>query len=369
MRILPSQRLCSPQTTIILLYVQSLAHSLDIKINNEDIDDPAQVLRSKFKKYLPELQENLEIPLRSPNQETIKESFLPKPRPSYHRGIRSKFRKDIPMLWRSRNPNVESGVGTSDSGSGDINSSSGSGTTTTTTTTSTISKSSSVTNNDFNDTDEEEFREGVAVESADKEQQEEGDEEHEKVSPDVTLHSQHSWVKDFLDFQAQQVFAMAVVPGSGGRNNNNNIQLKSSITAYEDSLNNPQDLKRWVRIIADKPITPEMRRTKNHVNNEIEIDIDEFINYLVQEQGFNPDDLQFLKLKNLDYGMGEIEQELNKLKDLQDKNGAVAKVIDIGGEGDTDDERRKSFATGGLRVDGSCLLWALTVLGITVLFG
>lgn len=129
--------------------------------------------------------------------------------------------------------------------------------------------------------------------------------------------------------------------------------MKSKITEYEDSLSNPKDLKRWVQLIADKPTAPTIThnqdgslssstfrsssiRTKafttgsKNDQQQLEIDIDEFINYLINEQGFNRDDLQFLRMKNLDYGLGEIGQELNKLKDQQGK----PKVIKIGGEED-----------------------------------
>ena len=74
-----------------------------------------------------------------------------------------------------------------------------------------------------------------------------------------------------------------------------------------------------VRLIADEGKNEFGKNThqKLYSKNEIELDIEEFIHYLVEEQGFNSSDLEFLRLKNLDYGLGEIEKELNKLKEAK----------------------------------------------------
>lgn len=63
-----------------------------------------------------------------------------------------------------------------------------------------------------------------------------------------------------------------------------------------------------------------------HFNNEVEIDVDLLIEYLIT-QGFSEEELRFLKT-NLDYGFDEIERELRKIKDNPNKN----KHISIGGE-------------------------------------
>lgn len=67
--------------------------------------------------------------------------------------------------------------------------------------------------------------------------------------------------------------------------------------------------------------------------NEIEIDVDLLIEYLIT-QGFSEEDLQFLKT-NLDYGFDEIERELRKIKD---NNGKKNKHISIGGEPGEDEK-------------------------------
>ncbi|CCG26007.1 Pga46 protein [Candida orthopsilosis Co 90-125] len=297
----------------------TLIHALDITINDVKIDDPAQVVKSKFKKYLPELQETLEIPIR-PNQQTIRESFI-RPRITNtkggrinHRGIKSLFRKT--KTQSSSISVLSSSIQTS-----------------------------RATNGDFNDTDDEDDISLTQVDPL------------FNTSDTSTVHSRPSWIKSFLSYKTKQstVHSMSVDPSSKSNNHKSSpnkhvdSKLKSKITEYEDSLSNPKDLKRWVQLIADKPTAT---RNNNHGGSptfpsssiktktfttgnkndqqQLEIDIDEFINYLINEQGFNRDDLQFLRMKNLDYGLGEIEQELNKLKDQQGK----PKVIKIGGEED-----------------------------------
>ena len=51
--------------------------AVELTINDEEIDNPGLILKSKFKQYLPELQENLEIPVNE-KQQSIRESFIPK---------------------------------------------------------------------------------------------------------------------------------------------------------------------------------------------------------------------------------------------------------------------------------------------------
>lgn len=148
------------------------------------------------------------------------------------------------------------------------------------------------------------------------------------------VHSRRSWIKDFLMFKEQDT-------GTSDKSKNKkktseekheNSKLQSKITNYDDTVSDPRDLKRWVRLIADEGKDQPYVQSKYVYNNEIELDVEEFIKYLVEEQGFNVTDLEFLRSKNLDYGLGEIEQELNKLKETK----GSPKVIDIGGEHDSD---------------------------------
>ena len=135
-----------------------------------------------------------------------------------------------------------------------------------------------------------------------------------------------------------------------------NKQLQSRIKNYDDTVSDPRDLKRWVRLIADegKNEFGKNIHQKLYSKNEIELDIEEFIHYLVEEQGFNSSDLEFLRLKNLDYGLGEIEKELNKLKEAK----GSPKVISIGGE----DENSAPLLWIKISKPTVCLVIALTFL-------
>lgn len=278
----------------IIWLIVFLQHTtaVELTINDEEIDNPGLILKSKFKQYLPELQENLEIPVNE-KQQSIRESFIPKKINYHHFGLRSRFKKDVsvttttaivlePTLAKSNPENVDSNHTDTDTDSdSDVNED--------------ISSSAS---------------------SAPK------------------VHSRRSWIKDFLMFKEQDT-------GTSDKSKNKkktskekheNSKLQSKIINYDDTVSDPRDLKRWVRLIADEGKDQPYVQSKYVYNNEIELDVEEFIKYLVEEQGFNVTDLEFLRSKNLDYGLGEIEQELNKLKETK----GSPKVIDIGGEHDSD---------------------------------
>lgn len=275
----------------LIVFLQHTA-AVELTINDEEIDNPGLILKSKFKQHLPELQENLEIPVNE-KQQSIRESFIPKKINYHHFGLRSRFKKDVsvttttaivlePTLAKSNPENVDSNHTDTDTDSdSDVNED--------------ISSSAS---------------------SAPK------------------VHSRRSWIKDFLMFKEQDT-------GTSDKSKNKkktseekheNSKLQSKITNYDDTVSDPRDLKRWVRLIADEGKDQPYVQSKYVYNNEIELDVEEFIKYLVEEQGFNVTDLEFLRSKNLDYGLGEIEQELNKLKETK----GSPKVIDIGGEHDSD---------------------------------
>lgn len=277
----------------IIWLIVFLQHTtaVELTINDEEIDNPGLILKSKFKQYLPELQENLEIPVNE-KQQSIRESFIPKKINYHHFGLRSRFKKDVsvttttaivlePTLAKSNPENVDSNHTDTDTADSDVNED--------------ISSSASST---------------------------------------PKVHSRRSWIKDFLMFKEQDT-------GTSDKSKNKkktskekheNSKLQSKITNYDDTVSDPRDLKRWVRLIADEGKDQPYVQSKYVYNNEIELDVEEFIKYLVEEQGFNVTDLEFLRSKNLDYGLGEIEQELNKLKETK----GSPKVIDIGGEHDSD---------------------------------
>ena len=278
----------------IIWLIVFLQHTtaVELTINDEEIDNPGLILKSKFKQYLPELQENLEIPVNE-KQQSIRESFIPKKINYHHFGLRSRFKKDVsvttttaivlePTLAKSNSENVDS-------------------------------------NHTDTDTDSD---------------SDDNEDISSSASSTPKVHSRRSWIKDFLMFKEQDT-------GTSDKSKNKkktskekheNSKLQSKITNYDDTVSDPRDLKRWVRLIADEGKDQPYVQSKYVYNNEIELDVEEFIKYLVEEQGFNVTDLEFLRSKNLDYGLGEIEQELNKLKETK----GSPKVIDIGGEHDSD---------------------------------
>lgn len=101
-------------------------------------------------------------------------------------------------------------------------------------------------------------------------------------NPKVVLYSKQSWIKDFLEQNA----------------------LDASAQSYTD-------------------------------DGEVEIDVDILIEYLMT-QGFAEEDLQFLKT-NLDYGFDQIEKELRKIKENNNKS----KHISIGREDGKDEQDKK----------------------------
>ncbi|RCK66716.1 putative GPI-anchored protein 46 [Candida viswanathii] len=300
----------NPYLLVPLVLIASflrVADPLDVVINDEEIDNPAMIIKSKFKQYLPELQENLEIPVTE-KQQSIRESFVPKKYTYHHYGLRSRFRKDVVMS-----------------------------TTTTTVShgpTSTLTKTSTATDSGSEDEDFE-------WDSNDEDAKPSSVTAKPTDTPKV--HSRRSWVKDFLMFKEQE-HTVKTKSKSRGKSRTEekptNTKLQSKITNYDDAASDPRDLKRWVRLIADEGKDQPYVQAKYVYNNEIELDIEEFIRYLVEEQGFNSTDLDFLRSKNLDYGLGEIEQELNKLKEAK----GSPKVIDIGGEHDSDGSDSGSVA-------------------------
>lgn len=312
-----------------------MGDTFDISINNEEIDNPGLIIKSKFKKYLPELQENLEIPITE-KQQSIKESFIPRRINYPHYGLRSRFRKDNAILE-------------------------------TTTTATQESETSLATNGDSFDSDNGENKSDSSDdESSNNEGNDKSDATFKSLSSSAptVVHSRRSWIKDFLIFKEQKVSAMSSSSSlsSGSLRDKSklkqeNKQLQSRIKNYDDTVSDPRDLKRWVRLIADegKNEFGKKHSSKNYIQkNEIELDIEEFIHYLVEEQGFNSSDLEFLRLKNLDYGLGEIEKELNKLKEAK----GSPKVISIGGE----DENSAPLLWIKISKPTVCLVIALTFL-------
>ncbi|KAI5952402.1 hypothetical protein KGF54_003269 [Candida jiufengensis] len=321
----------------LLILLITPTTQFELIVNDQEIENPKQVLKSKFKKLVPlELQENLEIPVR-PNQINLRESFIQSkikessPPPPLRPFETKKYTNKLKSLFRKSN--LKSGLVNVE-----------------TTSSITYATETSSESDFFEiDTDDEEdvkLNSDLRLKDDHTNQTTRTTINYNSVSVSIavlatstaptvespqtsqipTIHSNKSWIKEFLQFKKSQTQKQPK------RSSLNNHRLKSKITEYEDSLNNPKDLKKWVRLIASPP-PQQYQQKKNYlknINQEIEIDINEFISYLVKEQNFNESDLNFLKFKNLDYGLIEIEQELNKLK--EDEISKKPKVISIGGE-------------------------------------
>ncbi|KAI5953730.1 hypothetical protein KGF57_003939 [Candida theae] len=367
----------------LIIHIITSTQALEVTINNVKLDNPIQTVKSKFKKYLPELQDNLEIPTR-PNQQFVRESFVGSRIEGNndkgnghinHRGIKSMFKKHkkiqsstiISLLSSSSLSSLVTYTSTA--------------TPKPTTAAAIFSDSDDIDDDDNDDGDDENNTGNEVLTNISASTSQVVSSINSSDTLSSTVHSRPSWIKSFLTYKSKQTMLHSMsVDHSRTRHRliNSNIdenrsshhahtdsKLTSKITEYEDSLSNPKDLKRWVQLIADKPTAISSSSTFNknnenqkggggsssysstpihsssiktklfttgnkNDNQQLEIDIEEFINYLINEQGFNRDDLQFLRMKNLDYGLGEIEQELNKLKDQSGK----PKVIKIGGEED-----------------------------------
>lgn len=142
------------------------------------------------------------------------------------------------------------------------------------------------------------------------------------------------YIKDFLKFKDAQVVQQTYP----------NPKLTTSIKNYDHSLNRIDDLKAFISKIVQervedndfddynfkqygigKSMTPSLRR----INFDPKLQMHEFVNYLVKYEGFDFEDLKFLLASTeLDFGLDELDDQLNTIKDEQDKR----KIIDIIGD-------------------------------------
>lgn len=153
------------------------------------------------------------------------------------------------------------------------------------------------------------------------------------ITPDTRVVLGKAWIEEFFAYDGPPLVTQSA----------KNQAMKSAIKHYE--LN---DLKKWTQKINsdtnylhedqtykkysppainkdDEPVTKPPQKLR-----DLGINIDRFIHFLIEKGGFQKEDLQFLKQEiTLDYGLKEIEQELNKLKKRENEKPIN---INIGGE-------------------------------------
>lgn len=111
------------------------------------------------------------------------------------------------------------------------------------------------------------------------------------------------------------------------------VSYELVIDIYDDALADPNNLKLWTKKVAAKQNRYTDIDYRKYGPGAVPgtkarsiIDIDDFIQFLVSQKNMNETDLSFLK-EDLDYGLEEIERELNKIR-----NKGGSSIIDIGGE-------------------------------------
>ncbi|WEJ97723.1 hypothetical protein PSN45_005282 [Yamadazyma tenuis] len=154
------------------------------------------------------------------------------------------------------------------------------------------------------------------------------------VPTKFVLSSARNFVQEFLNFKQQQVLSQAV--------KDPNPKLETSFISYEGSLNDPENLKEFTnrvvqesqagrqfsdysfRRFGDQPVSKVKK-----LNFDPQFEMPDLVDYLVKYEGFKRQDLACFIETELDYGLEEIERELNKIKDNQRER---EKNINIGGE-------------------------------------
>lgn len=139
-----------------------------------------------------------------------------------------------------------------------------------------------------------------------------------EIVPLVTSTSKscRKFVKDFFNFQALKLKA-------------SNPQLATAIKNYDTALSSSNLKSYTAKVVEETKHDPDFDdytfTRYNHVQPETpkKLDIAEFMDYLTTYEGFTTVQLEFLK-KNIDFGLDEIEKELNKIKDIEREEKQIA---------------------------------------------
>lgn len=136
--------------------------------------------------------------------------------------------------------------------------------------------------------------------------------------PDVELPIQPRtpWIKDFLAFSSH--------PAINVQKSDKDIPPESTFVSDGDE----SDLSSWSRHIVQTDNSDDNAEQGIASNNVLKLDVDNFIKYLVEHKNFTPEDLDFLRSQDLDYGFDQIEDELDKIN----RNHKDPHTITIGGE-------------------------------------
>lgn len=111
-----------------------------------------------------------------------------------------------------------------------------------------------------------------------------------------------AWIKEFLASKSYEVSVQLT---------GDNLPLVSKFTNLERTMSNEHDLRSWTRYIVDHDREDPDIELEDEEEESVDLKIDEFILYLVENRGFKTEDLRFLHRQDLDYGYEQIEEELS----------------------------------------------------------
>lgn len=145
--------------------------------------------------------------------------------------------------------------------------------------------------------------------------------------------------------------------------------LLSHIIHHEDGgIADTQDLRDWTRrlVKTSREDTRFVDYTYPQYGDAAaggqSVDVDGLVDYLVEEKGFNREDLEFLS-HNLDYGL--IEKELQKIKSRQ---GPTDLNIEIGGEAPIAEPDKKPIFSPDVEASGTKPSFSLAALLVVVAY-
>lgn len=134
-----------------------------------------------------------------------------------------------------------------------------------------------------------------------------------------------AWIKDYLQFfsKAPELRALEV-PAPSLK------PMRTKITNYGNRLANENDLSEFTRHLVEQLREEYEPKPKPKIQKQpvIDLDIDQFIAYLIEHKGFTEKQLAFLRRPKLDYGYETIERELTMIRRQQNE----PKNISVGGE-------------------------------------